>query len=106
MTCGATGIALGRSWLCSATSASPAALDTPALGQSVTARIQKAPDDRNPVGAGREGAIAGDARLAVLGAGLGVQRERDVEAVGRQETGGAIRPFQQHHRLLGQIVEA
>ena len=36
----------------------------------------------------------------------GVEREGDVEAVGRQEAGGAIGPFQQHHGAIGQIVEA
>ena len=30
----------------------------------------------------------------------------DVEPVGRQKSGGAVRPFHHHHRAVGQIVEA
>ena len=82
------------------------ALDALSFGQPVAARIEETADDRDAVGARREGAIAGDPGLAVLGAGLRLQRERDVETVRRQEAGGAVRPFQQHDGLLGQIVEA
>ena len=54
----------------------------------------------------RERAIADDARIADLGAELRRQREGDVEAIGRQQTGGAVRPFHQHHGAFGQVVEA
>ena len=76
------------------------ALDAPPLGQAVTARIQEAADDGNAVGARGEGAVAGDAGLAVLGAGLRLQGECDVETVGRQEAGGPVGPFQQHHGVF------
>ena len=42
----------------------------------------------------------------MLGAERGRQRERDIEPVRRQEACGAVRPFQQHHGVPGQVVEA
>ena len=36
---------------------------------------------------------------------LGRQRERHVEPVGRQEPVCAVGPFEQHHRLFGQVAE-
>src|SRR5262245_23179580 len=37
---------------------------------------------------------------------LGRKRERNVEPIGRQKAIRAVRPFEQHHRALGQVVEA
>ena len=61
---------------------------------------------RDPLHARRERAVAGHARMAELGLELGRERERDVEPVRRQEAVGAVGPFQQHDRALGQVVEA
>ena len=55
---------------------------------------------------GAERAIAGDAGMAELELELGCERERDVEAVGRQKAGRAVRPFDQHHGAFRQVVEA
>ena len=54
----------------------------------------------------REGAIADDAGIANVSARVAAPRERDVEPIGWQRAGGAVRPFQQNDRRLGQIVEA
>src|SRR5262249_55306120 len=37
---------------------------------------------------------------------LGRKRERNVEPIGRQKAVRAVGPFEQHHRALGQVVEA
>ena len=84
--------------------ASPCMRCAPRLAE--TGFVEEGAQLRDALRARREGAIADDARIADLGAELRRQRERDVEAVGRQEAGGAIRPFHQHHRALGQVVEA
>jgi hypothetical protein len=76
------------------------------LGHGIAGRFQEAADRGETFGARREPAIAGHARVAVVGTELGRQRERDVQPVGRQEARRTIRPFQQHHRSLRQIVEA
>ena len=55
---------------------------------------------------GAKRAIAGDASVAEFELELGRERERDVEPVGRQEAGRAVRPFEQHHRAFRQVVEA
>ena len=82
------------------------ALDAPPLGLAVAGGIQEAAHRRDALRARREGAVAGDPRLAGFGAGLRLEREGDVEAVRRQEAGRPVRPFQQHHGVLGQVVEA
>jgi hypothetical protein len=82
------------------------ALDAPPLGRGVCGGIEKAADVRHALGAGDECAIACDAGGAVLRSEPGLEREGDVETIGRQEAGRPVRPFQQHHGVLRQIVEA
>ena len=53
-----------------------------------------------------EAAIADDADIAEVGAELRRQREGNVEPVGRQKSGRAVGPFQEHHGALREVVEA
>ena len=83
------------------------ALDAPPLGLRRSRSIEEAADRRRCARRARaKRAVAGDPRLAGFGPELRREREGDVEAVRRQESGGAVRPFQQHHGVLGQVVEA
>ncbi len=68
--------------------------------------VEKVAHRRDPLGARPEGAMSGDAHMAVLEPELRRQGERDVEPVGRQEAGGAVRPFEQGERADGEILEA
>ena len=61
---------------------------------------------RDAVDPRREGAVAGDAGVAEFRLELGRQRQRHVDAVGRQEARGAVGPFHHHHGVFRQIVEA
>ena len=61
---------------------------------------------RQAVDALTERAIAGHARMAKFQLELGGERERDVEPIGRQQVGGTLGPFDQHHGSFGQVVEA
>ena len=70
------------------------------------ASSRKARICRDALDARSKRAVADEAGIADLGAELRRQREGDVEAVGRQESGGAVGPFHQHHGAVGQIVEA
>jgi hypothetical protein len=63
-------------------------------------------DHSDALGARRERAIAGDARVAKGRTVLRCQCQRDVEPIGGQKSGGAVRPFQQRHRVLRDVVEA
>ena len=67
---------------------------------------QEAAHRRHPLHPRREAAVTGHPRVAELELELGGERERDVEPVGRQPAAGAVGPFEQHHRALGQVVEA
>ena len=71
-----------------------------------TGFVEEGAQLRNALRARRERAIADDARIADLGAELRRQRKGNVEAIGRQQTGGAIRPFHQHHGAFGQVFES
>ncbi len=73
---------------------------------AIAALGDELPHRRHAVDARRQRAIAGDAGMAEFELELGRERERDVEPVGRQEAGRAVRPFQQHDRALRQVVEA
>ena len=81
------------------------ALHAPPLCLAVTAFGDELAHGRDALYARREAAEAGDAGMAEFGLELGRQRQRDVDAVGRQEAGGAIGPFEQHHRFVRQVVE-
>ena len=67
--------------------------------------FEKAAQRREAFDARCEAAIAGHARVAHLEALLRHQGERDVEAIGRQESRRAVGPFEQHHGVFRQIVE-
>ena len=82
------------------------ALDARAERVAVAALGDELAHPRDAVDARRERAVAGDAGVAELELELGRERERDVEPVGRQEAGGAVRPFDQHDGVLRQVVEA
>ena len=77
-----------------------------ALRRAEAGFVEEGAHQRDALGARRKGAVADIADMAGFGAELRRQREGDVETVGRQEAGGAVGPFQQHHGAVGQIVEA
>ena len=81
------------------------ALHALALCCAVAGLVEKAAELADALGARGELAIAGVAHVAHVGAGLGGKREGDVEPVGRQITGGAVGPLDQHHGLVQQVVE-
>ena len=60
---------------------------------------------RHPVDARAAGAVARDAGVAEFALELGRERERHVDAIRRQESSGAVRPFEYHHRILRQVVK-
>ena len=68
--------------------------------------VEEGAHQRDALGARRKGAVADIADMAGFGAELRRQRKGDVETAGRQQAGGAVGPFQQHHGAVGQIVEA
>ena len=61
---------------------------------------------RDAIDPRRECAVAGDAGMAELRLELRRQRQRHVDAVGRQEAGGAVGPLHHHDGVFRQIVEA
>ena len=54
---------------------------------------------------GAKAAEAGDAHVSRGQSGLRFEGESDVETIGGQITGRAIRPFQKRHRALRGVVE-
>jgi len=58
-----------------------------------------------PLDPRRERAVPGDLGIARVDPEVRRQRERDVEPVGRQYVLGAVGPFQQHHGILGRLVD-
>ena len=81
------------------------AFHAPSRHVAVSRLFQEVANLSDSVNARSKRTVADDARVADLGAELRRQRESDVETVGRQETGGAIRPFEQHDGADGQVVE-
>ena len=49
--------------------------------------------------------MTGNAGMAELELELGCEREGDIETVGRQKASRTVRPFEQHHTCIGQVVE-
>ena len=82
------------------------ALEACPQGLAVAALGDELPDRRHSVHAGPQPAIAGHAGVAELELELGRKGERNIDAIGRQEARGAIGPFDQHHRPVGQIIES
>jgi hypothetical protein len=82
------------------------ALQVPPLRLAESALLEELAGHRHPPHARGEPAMAGHLHVAESLAALRRHGESDVETVGRQETGGAVRPFQQHQRFLRQVVEA
>jgi hypothetical protein len=68
--------------------------------------IEKAAQHGDTFGARRKCAEAGVADVTHTGCEPRCQRESDVKAIHRQRSGGAIRPFDEDHRLIGQVFEA
>ena len=75
-----------------------------ALCIAIAARREKAVKGRDAVDAGLECSISRDLHIARLEPGLRHERERDVDPVGRQPIRGAVRPFDDKHRAVGQVV--
>ena len=62
-------------------------------------------DRGEPLEPRHERAERGELHLALVWSKVRRERERDVEPVGRQRVGGAVRPFEQHHGVGG-LVDA
>ena len=63
-------------------------------------------DRDHPLEPRHERAVRDQLGVALVGAEMRRERKRNVEPVSRQRIGGAVRPFEQHHRRLGGLIDA